>query len=99
VIAELSEDASLKTGAMDKHVKAEIIYVPLCKHTFMNGVRYITDEAGHKTAVVIELEKLREIKTKDAFFEELEDTLDIILREDEPSADWDKIKDDLLNKD
>ena len=65
----------------------------------MNGVRYITDEAGHKTAVVIELEKLREIKAKDEFFEELEDTLDIILREDEPSADWEKAKNDLLNKD
>jgi hypothetical protein len=65
----------------------------------MNGVRYITDEAGHKTAVVIELEKLREIKAKDEFFEELEDTLDIILREDEPSVDWDKVKNDLLNRD
>jgi hypothetical protein len=63
----------------------------------MNGVRYITDEAGHKTAVVIELEKLREIKAKDEFFEELEDTLDIILREDEPSADWNKVKNDLLS--
>lgn len=65
----------------------------------MEGVKYITDEAGHKTAVVIELEKLREIKTKDEFFEELEDTLDIILREDEPSVDWNKVKNDLLNKD
>ena len=65
----------------------------------MNGVRYITDEAGHKTAVVIELEKLREIKGKDEFFEELEDTLDIILREDEPSEDWDKVKERLLKKD
>ena len=64
----------------------------------MDGVRYITDEAGHKTAVVIELDKLREIKAKDEFFEELEDTLDIILREGEPSADWDKLKSDLLNK-
>jgi hypothetical protein len=58
-----------------------------------------TDEAGHKTAVVIELEKLRDIKTKDEFFEELEDTLDIILREDEPSVVWEKVKNDLLNKD
>ncbi len=65
----------------------------------MDGVKYITDEAGHKTAVVIELEKLRDIKTKDEFFEELEDTLDIILREDEPSVVWEKVKNDLLNKD
>jgi len=65
----------------------------------MRGVSYITDEAGHKMAIVIDLEKLREIKAKDEFFEELEDTLDIILREDEPSANWDKTKSDLLNKD
>jgi hypothetical protein len=64
----------------------------------MKGVKYLTDEAGHKTAVVIDLDRLREIKAKDEFFEELEDTLDIILREDEPAEDWDKVKEH-LNKD
>jgi hypothetical protein len=72
----------------------------LCENRLpMDGVKYITDEAGHKTAVIIDLEKLREIKAKDEFFEELEDTLDILLREDEPSEEWNKIKDELLNKD
>jgi len=65
----------------------------------MSGVNYITDESGHKTAVVIDLDKLREVKAKDEFFEELEDLLDIVLREDEPSDDWDKVKDDLLKRD
>jgi hypothetical protein len=65
----------------------------------MDGLKYITDEAGHKTAVVIDLDKLREIKAKDEFYEELEDTLDIILREDDPGEDWDKVKEQLLKKD
>lgn len=69
------------------------------KLIIMSGVNYITDGSGHKTAVVIDLDKLREIKAKDEFFEELEDLLDIVLREDEPSEDWDKVKDDLLKKD
>ena len=65
----------------------------------MDGLKYITDEAGHRTAVVIDLDKLREIKAKDEFYEELEDTLDIILREDDPGEDWDKVKEQLLKKD
>ena len=65
----------------------------------MSGVNYITDESGHKTALVIDLAKLREVRSKDELFEELEDLVDIVLREDEPSEDWDKAKEDLLKMD
>lgn len=61
----------------------------------MKGVRYITDEDGRKTALIIELEKLKELKSGEDFIEELEDTLDIILREDEPAKSWSYVKEKL----
>jgi hypothetical protein len=64
----------------------------------MKGLRYITDEAGKKTALVIELAQLKAAGSAHEFVEELEDTLDIILREEEKSEDWEKVKADLLKK-
>lgn len=64
----------------------------------MKGVSYITNGKGKKTALVIDLEKLKKIKSAHEFMEELEDTLDIILRSDEPAEDWKAVKKDLLKK-
>lgn len=64
----------------------------------MKNVKYITDGAGNKTALVIELRKLRKAKSSRQFLEEIEDTLDIILREHEPNEDWKKVKSQLLKK-
>jgi hypothetical protein len=40
-----------------------------------------------------------ELEARLEILEELEDIMDIILREDEPVADWNKVKEDLLKKD
>lgn len=64
----------------------------------MKGIRYITDEGGKKTALVIELKQLKEAGSAHEFVEELEDTLDIILRDDEKPEDWEKVKKHLLKK-
>jgi hypothetical protein len=64
----------------------------------MKGVSYIMNEKGKKTALVIDLEKLRKIKSAHDFMEELEDTLDIVLRSDEPAEDWKAVRKQLLKK-
>ena len=63
----------------------------------MKGIQYITDDAGHKTAVVIDLQNLKKISSRE-LAEEIEDTLDVILREDEKSKDWNSVKEKLKKK-
>ena len=65
----------------------------------MEGIKYITDEAGHKTALIIDLKNLKEATSTHDFVEELEDTLDVILRENETGEDWNAMKNDLKNLD
>ncbi len=64
----------------------------------MDGIKYLTDDKGKKTALVIELDGLKAAHSTHEFVEDLEDTLDIILREDEVSEDWSTVKNDLLRK-
>ena len=61
-------------------------------------VQYVTNGKGKKTALVIDLEKLKKIKSAYEFMEELEDTLDIILRTDEPAEDWKTLRKGLLKR-
>ena len=52
----------------------------------MRGVRYLVDEAGKRTAVVIELEEWGEI------WEDLYDVLVSESRKDEPTVPWETLK-------
>ena len=63
----------------------------------MKGIQYITDDAGHKTAVVIDLQNLKKVSSRE-LAEEIEDTLDVIWREDEKSEDWNSVKEKLKKK-
>ena len=62
----------------------------------MEGISYLTDEAGQKKAVVIDFALL---KGRDNLSEIIEDEIAIELRKNEPLLDWNTVKDELLNKD
>ena len=58
----------------------------------MEGINYLTDEAGRKKAIVVDLEK---------YSEYLEDLLDIIAYEeskDEPVSDFEETVDKILEE-
>ena len=58
----------------------------------MEGISYLTDEAGRKKAIVVDLKK---------YSEYLEDLLDVIAYEEskhEPVSDFEKTVDDILKE-
>ncbi|WP_149241327.1 hypothetical protein [Dyadobacter sp. 32] len=65
----------------------------------MKGISYLTDEGGHKKAVVIDLDLLRDRDNLQEIIEDLEDAISIELRKDEPSFDWTEVREALVNKD
>ena len=54
----------------------------------MKGVSYLTDEVGHKKAVVIDLELLKHRKNLADILEDIEDAVTIETRKVEESVDW-----------
>lgn len=54
----------------------------------MKGVSYLTDEVGHKKAVVIDLELLKHRKNLADILEDIEDAVAIETRKDEESVAW-----------
>ncbi|WP_291036112.1 type II toxin-antitoxin system RelE/ParE family toxin [Dyadobacter sp. 50-39] len=52
----------------------------------MKGVSYLTDEVGHKKAVVIDLELLKHRENLADIIEDIEDAVAIETRKDEASA-------------
>jgi hypothetical protein len=58
----------------------------------MNGIKFITDEKGRKTAVIIDLKKHR------ALCEDIEDALVSESRRHEKRIPFDKVKADLIKR-
>jgi hypothetical protein len=58
----------------------------------MNGIKFITDEKGRKTAVIIDLRKHR------ALWEDIEDVLVSESRRHEKRIPFDKVKADLIKQ-
>ncbi len=56
----------------------------------MNGIQFITDEKGRKTAAVIDLKKHR------ALWEDFQDVLVSRSRRHEKRIPWDKVRADLI---
>ncbi len=56
----------------------------------MEGIKFVVDEKGEKTAVLIDLKKHREL------WEDFEDTLTAELRADEPRESLKSVKEKLL---
>ncbi|MGG7666165.1 hypothetical protein [Dyadobacter sp. BHUBP1] len=54
----------------------------------MKGVSYLTDEVGHKKAVVIDLDLLKHRENLADILEDIEDAVAIETRKDEESVDW-----------
>lgn len=65
----------------------------------MKRISYLTDEGGHKKAVVIDLDLLRDRDNLQEIIEDLEDAISIELRRDEPSFDWTQVREAIINKD
>ncbi|WP_353722726.1 hypothetical protein [Dyadobacter sp. 676] len=65
----------------------------------MKGVSYLTDEVGHKKAVVIDLDLLKHRKSPADVLEDIEGAIAIETRKDEASVDWEVARKDLLSMD
>ncbi|WP_221389554.1 hypothetical protein [Dyadobacter sp. NIV53] len=65
----------------------------------MKGISYLTDEAGHKKAVVIDFDLLKDRDSLLDILEDIEDEIAIDLRKNEPSLNWDDVRKSLMNKD
>ncbi|MGV3602380.1 MAG: hypothetical protein ACO1N1_14300 [Dyadobacter fermentans] len=65
----------------------------------MKGVSYLTDEAGQKKAVVIDLELLQHRESLADILEDIEDAVAIETRKDEASIDWEAARQGLLSMD
>jgi hypothetical protein len=67
-----------------------IITSPGHKGGLMKGIQYLVDDAGHKTAVVLDLAEWGEL---------LEDIFDILVseaRRDEPTVSWEALQAEIL---
>ncbi len=54
----------------------------------MQGIQFVTDEAGNRTAVLISLDEWGEI------WEDIYDVLVSGSRKDEPTVEWERVKAD-----
>jgi len=55
----------------------------------MQGIQFVTDEAGNRTAVLISLDEWGEI------WEDIYDVLVNESRKDEPAVEWERVKAEL----
>ncbi|MCE7068629.1 hypothetical protein [Dyadobacter sp. CY326] len=65
----------------------------------MKGISYLTDEEGHKKAVVIDFDLLKDRDNLLDILDDIEDEVAINLRKNEPSLDWEEIRSSLISKD
>jgi len=65
----------------------------------MEGISYLTDNAGQKKAVVIDFALLKERDNLTEILEDIEDEIAIELRKNDLLLDWDNVKDELIDKD
>jgi len=65
----------------------------------MKGISYLTDEVGRKKAVVIDFDLLKDRDSLLDILEDIEDEIAIDLRKDEPSLNWNDVRESLINKD
>ena len=59
----------------------------------MKGINYVNNDKGDKIAIMIDLEKIKDIT--EAEKEDIEDLIAIELRKYEPTTDWEIIKKNL----
>lgn len=65
----------------------------------MKGISYLIDEVGQKKAVVIDFDLFKNRDSLLDILEDIEDEIAIELRKDEPSFNWEDVRDSLMNKD
>jgi hypothetical protein len=65
----------------------------------MKGISYLTDEVGHKKAVVIDFDLLKDRDSLSDILENIEDEIAVELRKEEPSLDWGDVRSKLSSMD
>jgi hypothetical protein len=65
----------------------------------MKGISYLTDEIGHRKAVVIDFDLLKDRDSLADILEDIEDEIAIELRKNEPSLDWEEARKKLISMD
>ncbi|GLU56353.1 RNA methyltransferase [Dyadobacter frigoris] len=65
----------------------------------MEGISYLTDNAGQKKAVVIDFSLLKNKDNLAEILEGIEDEIAVELRQNEPRLSWKDVRDTLLDKD
>jgi hypothetical protein len=64
----------------------------------MTGISYLFDETGHKKAIVIDVDLLKERDSLLSILEDIEDEVAVELRKDEESLNWKDVKQQLLSE-
>jgi hypothetical protein len=71
----------------------------------MNGINFVTNASGAKTAIMIDFNALRQHSTSGhevtqylSLLEDIEDIIDVELSRTEPSESWDNVKHRLKNQ-
>jgi hypothetical protein len=65
----------------------------------MEGISYLTNEAGQKKAVVIDIALLKDRDNLVEILEDIEDGISIDLRKNEELVNWDDVRDTLMTED
>jgi hypothetical protein len=65
----------------------------------MEGISYLTNEAGQKKAVVIDIALLKDRDNLVEILEDIEDEIAIDLRKNEELVNWDDVRDTLMTED
>ena len=64
----------------------------------MEGISYLTNEAGQKKAVVIDIALLKDRDNLVEILEDIEDGISIDLRKNEELVNWDDVRDTLMTE-
>lgn len=65
----------------------------------MEGISYLTNEAGQKKAVVIDIALLKDRDNLVEILEDIQDEIAIDLRKNEELVNWDDVRDTLMTED
>ncbi len=65
----------------------------------MEGISYLTNEAGQKKAVVIDIALLKDRDNLIEILEDIQDEIAIDLRKNEELVNWDDVRDTLMTED
>jgi hypothetical protein len=95
-LSQFSKNADAKVILIFEFTKYSIIFT---KTFAMNGINFVTNESGAKTAIMIDFNSLRQHSSSGhevvqylSLLEDIEDIIDVELSRTEPSEDWDDVK-------